>query len=305
MSQALDGFLRHATRTSGSPGAEVQPVEAAVGVAARFVEFPFKAPKPEGWVRFVCFSDTHGKHSAIIDEHKPPADVLLHAGDFTNSGEPCQVESFAKWLGEYPAAHKVVIAGNHDVTFHPEYYATHHGRFHRKGAFDPQETRQLLIGSGTCTYLEDSETEVLGYRIYGSPWQPAFCDWAFNLPLGEPLRKVWERIPEEVDILITHGPPQGIGDKCSHGAHVGCPDLLQAIRDRRCAISLAGHIHEAHGVEMDEALGIAYINASTCTLSYRPQQLPIVFDLPPAEELHARRAGGRVAEPPQEPQGDA
>ena len=66
-------------------------------------------PKPEGWTRFVCFSDTHGKHDQIPAEHRPAADVLLHAGDFTNTGEFEQIESFDRWLQQYPAEHCIVI----------------------------------------------------------------------------------------------------------------------------------------------------------------------------------------------------
>eukprot|EP00434_Breviolum_minutum_P008565 symbB.v1.2.007556.t1/scaffold432.1/size246310/6 len=80
--------------------------------------------KPEGWTRFVCFSDTHGMHHKIPPEHQPEADVLLHAGDFTNSGELSQVKSFAQWLKEYPVKEKVVIAGNHDLSFDEDYCKT-------------------------------------------------------------------------------------------------------------------------------------------------------------------------------------
>mmetsp|Transcript_4403 Transcript_4403/g.11997 ORF Transcript_4403/g.11997 Transcript_4403/m.11997 type:complete len:274 (+) Transcript_4403:64-885(+) len=248
----------------------------------RLVAFPFEEEKPEGWIRFACFSDTHGLHGDIPKDHCPSVDVLLHAGDFTNTGEVEQVRSFAEWLQNYPAAQKIVIAGNHDVTFETEYYERMWRRYHLT-QYNSQEARSALIDSGCCTYLEDELVEALGYRIFGSPWQPEFCGWAFNLPLGEECRRAWSRIPRDVDILMTHGPPHGVGDLCDHGARVGCPDLLEAIRSRAVSVSLAGHIHEDYGARQQG--GTLYINASTCTLRYRPTNPPIVFDLPPPREL--------------------
>merc|ERR1711972_1097869 len=126
-----------------------------------------------GWTRFVCFSDTHGLHDDIPANNRPAADVLLHAGDFSNTGELEQIESLNSWLDAYPASHKIVIAGNHDITFHESYYLERGAqRFHRKlglnGAieaapYDCQKAKSLLKSS---TYLEDSAVEVRGYRIY-------------------------------------------------------------------------------------------------------------------------------------------
>lgn len=251
----------------------------------RVVRDPSREQKPEGWTRFVCFSDTHGLHDCIPHANRPEADVLLHAGDFTNTGEVEQIESFSEWLKAYPAAHKVVVAGNHDITFHEEYYCTKGAlRFHRhkEWPYECGDARQALTG---CTYLEDAEVDLLGYKVYGSPWQPEFCEWAFNLPRGEPLQRRWAAIPDAVDILVTHGPPMGHNDKCRDG-RLGCEDLAAAIRERQVPVSVAGHIHEGYGCSSD---GVTlYINASTCTSGYRPTNAPVVFDAPPAAQL--RRA---------------
>lgn len=256
----------------------------------RIVLEPQSEPKPDGWTRFVCFSDTHGMHDSIKPAHMPPADVLLHAGDFTNTGELEQVESFAKWLEVYPARHKVVIAGNHDVTFHDQYYVQKGAaRFHSHSPYDCRKARPLLKES---IYLEDSAAEVCGYTIFGSPWQPEFCDWAFNLPAGEECRRKWSEIPGSVDILMTHGPPSGYGDQCSSGKHAGCEELRAAIEQRAISVNVSGHIHDAYGCAAD---GVTlYVNASTCTSGYRPTNRPIVFDLPPPAQL--RSATKRLAE---------
>lgn len=256
----------------------------------QIVPFPFTDPKPVGWTRFVLFSDTHGRHDNIPAEHRPAADVLLHMGDFTNTGELEQVQSFSSWLGSYPAAEKVVIAGNHDVTFQEDYYKTNFRRYHRWGAFDCEEVRAALTN---CTYLEDTSTTLAaGYEIYGSPWQPEFGGWAFNLNRGAECRKAWEKIPPRPDILMTHGPAKGIVDQCSNGFHAGCEELLTAVKQRTIPLHLSGHIHEAYGMESDGRT--LFVNASTCTLQYNPDHAPIVLDLAPVAELRAAAADAQV-----------
>jgi Icc-related predicted phosphoesterase len=263
---------------------EVMRIANAGGARVGNMQKPRKtlAAKPEGWTRFVCFSDTHGLHDQIPKAHCVSGDVLLHAGDFSNTGELHQVESLAKWLKAYPATHKIVIAGNHDVTFQPHFYEKAWQSFHSE-PYDCEDVRRALIESGCCTYLEDGIAEVMGYRIYGSPWQPAFCDWAFNLQRGGPCMAAWDKIPSDVDILMTHGPAFGMRDTNSSGAPCGCADLLRAIRARAVPVAVCGHIHEGYGVSADR--GTLFVNASTCTRSYKPSNPPIVFDLPPVAAL--------------------
>lgn len=244
----------------------------------QFVTDPIQ-PKPEGWTRFVCFSDTHGKHEEIPPSHIVPGDVLIHAGDFSNTGELEQIVSFSEWLKAYPCTHKIVIAGNHDITFHEKYYEVAWRRFHRREKYDCHQVRASLTD---CIYLEDSCAEVAGYKFYGSPWQPEFCDWAFNMQPDE-LQCTWAKIPDQIDILLTHGPAYGHGDRCVNGGRVGCKHLLQAIRQRRVPIQVCGHIHEGYGTTVDGQTVL--INASTCTFHYQPTNPPIVFDAPPAAQL--------------------
>jgi len=140
------------------------------------------------------------------------------------------------------------------------------------------EVRSMLTN---CKYLQDQELNVLGFRIYGSPWQPEFYSWAFNLNRGDEIRAKWKAIPEGIDILITHGPPLGHGDECVIGDRAGCYDLLQEIEMRiKPKVHVFGHIHEGYGVTTNDVT--MFINASTCNVRYNPHQLnpAIVFDLP-------------------------
>jgi len=273
------------------------PPEIVMESGVRRVRQPGVETKPKGWTRFVCFSNTHGKHNSIPKHHCPEADVLLHAGNFTNTGELEQVKDFNEWLEAYPAKYKVVIAGNHDITFHEEYYFDRGAeRFHKQAVPDQNSaTINFEVKPYDCSkargclkdniYLEDNAVEMCGYTIYGSPWQPEFCDWAFMLLRGQPMRVIWANVPECVDVLLTHTPPYGFGDRTEENARAGCEMLKAAIEQRPVSVNVCGHIHSGYGCSSDDIT--LYINASTCDSRYRPINPPIVFDLPPPEELRA------------------
>lgn len=205
-------------------------------------------------MRVVCLSDTHQRHGAV---RVPDGDLLLVAGDVTRRGHPDELAAFDDWLGALPHPAKVWVAGNHDFGLQD----------------DPDAPARIRH----ATYLCDAATTVGGLTIWGSPWQPVFFDWAFNLPRGAPLREKWALVPPGTAILVTHGPPRGILDRTQLGEHVGCDDLLDAVRAIRPRLHVFGHIHESAGRE--ERDGTVFVNASVCDLRYRPTNPPIVVDL--------------------------
>jgi predicted phosphodiesterase len=206
--------------------------------------------------RLVLLSDTHGHHSKL---DAPEGDVLVHAGDFCSTGKEEQARRFARWLAAQPHAHKVVIAGNHD----------------RCLELDMSLGAKLFEGA---TYLLDSGATLAGLTFYGSPWQPEFLNWSFNLPRGEPLRQVWAKIPAGIDVLITHGPPFGVLDRTFQGALVGCEELRTAVDRVQPRLHVFGHIHEAAGAQRES--GVLFVNAATCTLAYQPDNPILVVDVP-------------------------
>lgn len=210
--------------------------------------------------KFVCISDTHGLHRSMT-KPVPPGDFLIFAGDLTNVGELDQIEDFNSWLGELPHKYKIVIAGNHDKSFEN---------------FRKEEAKALLTN---CIYLEEQEAVLEGIKFYGSPIQPWFHDWAFNRYRGPDIRKHWDAIPDDVQVLITHGPVYGILDNLEFSKErVGCVDLLERVKQLpNLKLHVCGHIHYAHGKKKID--GITYVNASICTESYRPTQNPIVVKL--------------------------
>ena len=238
-------------------------------------DFAAERPQADGTVRFVCVSDTHSKHATVA---VPAGDVLVHAGDFTQTGRPGEVRAFCEWLAAQPHARKIVIAGNHDLTFDGASYPETHKRFGHSERLDDAACRAMLAAVPGVEYLCDSGTAVRGVTVYGSPWQPEFCGWAFNLPRGEGCRAKWRQIPTGTDVVVTHGPPLGHGDLCSSGLRAGCLDLLDELQGRvKPAFHVFGHIHEGAGATTDGTT--TYVNASTCTLRYKATNPPLVFDV--------------------------
>ena len=203
-------------------------------------------------------SDTHERHARLP---VPDGDVFVHAGDFTMVGDLRKVAAFGTWVRALPHRMKLVIAGNHDRTFEDRLDAA---------------LRALGDGCDGLTYLQDSGVTVDGVSFWGSPWQPWFYDWAFNLPRGPMIAAKWALIPPATDVLITHGPPMGTLDFV-HAEHVGCEDLRERVQTIRPKVHVFGHIHEGSGVIT--AQETTFVNASICDEDYQPTNPCRVADI--------------------------
>lgn len=214
-------------------------------------------------MKIVCLSDTHNCNEQI---EVPDGDILIHSGDATITGTVEEVKRFSAWFSSLPHKHKIFVAGNHDWLFERN-----------------NELARTSINS-EIIYLQDSFAEIDGLKIYGSPWQPRFFDWAFNLDRGYELAEKWKMIPMDTDILITHGPPNGILDlvpRRGWDENTGCEELRKRVEEvasfGRLKLHVFGHIHCGYGTHED--FGVKFINASTCDEQYKPTQPPIVADL--------------------------
>ena len=235
-------------------------------------------------MRIVCISDTHSLHGGMAHEI-PSGDVLIHAGDVSNRGGERDVTEFIYWFQNIKGFDdKIFISGNHDHCFERV------NQPHHKGDYDwlhnlmsPENLSQSDV-----TYLEDNfitiESDEFSrpIKFYGSPWQPWFYDWAFNLPrLGNELQEKWNMIPEDTDVLITHSPPNGYGDLVNNWrqpkTHVGCECLINRIGEINPLVNVFGHIHEGYGVELGNKT--LFVNASICNPGYSPINKPIIIDL--------------------------
>jgi len=218
-------------------------------------------------MKLVCISDMHSK----LDFKVPEADLLLIAGDLcpayhdAATSMKMQVDwldsHFRYWLLEQPVEECVACAGNHDWIWekHPHKVPQLNTNFH---------------------YLEDSEIEILGLKIYGTPVQLPFNNWAFNRSEGA-IQKYWDNIPEGLDILLLHSPPYGIMDKTYNSnfesKNIGSRSLKKRIDEVKPKIVVFGHNHGEHGkIEQD---GIIYINASLLDERYNMSREPIILEI--------------------------
>ncbi len=223
-------------------------------------------------MRIVCISDTHSQH-AKIPGGLPEGELLIHAGDFCGANNKVSVGTFLEWFGAQAHPHKILVAGNHDGPFERE----------------PDWCRAAI--AEICPevhYLQDEGCTIEGLQVWGSPWQPEFGDWHFNLPRGDALAEKWAAIPASTDLLVTHGPPMGILDACppfdrrfeappEDWIHVGCEALRSALARVRPRVHVFGHIHESHG--RHEEGGTIYVNASIMDGLFSPENAAQVVEL--------------------------
>jgi Icc-related predicted phosphoesterase len=211
----------------------------------------------------VCTSDLH-EH--LIDI--PECDLLLIAGDVSfafkgdlDAKQAFLAGSFKRWLERVPADEVVLIAGNHDQSI---------------------EAWGLPDGL-RCRYLEDQGVDLFGLKLWGTPWQPWFYDWAFNAPLqrGEDfLAQKFNLIPADTDIVIGHGPPHGYGDRTARpggDAHVGSTAMTEALDRVQPRLMICGHIHPGYGRYRRGDTEI--INASLVDNDYRPVNPVVTIEL--------------------------
>lgn len=210
-------------------------------------------------IRIICLSDTHNRHEQI---NVPDGDILIHAGDATNRGTIDEIVLFDEWFSNLPHPHKIFVAGNHDWLF------------------ETNNIRARKLLDSSIYYLQDSTVEIENLKIYGSPWQPRFYDWAFNLNRGAELAEKWKLIPDETDVLITHGPPNGILDEVQRRYFVentGCEELRKRVETIRPRLHVFGHIHCGYGTM--ETFGTKFVNAANCDEFYQPTNAPVIVDL--------------------------
>lgn len=233
-------------------------------------------PSKSTKTRFCLVSDTHNQDPKSSDatgytyrQPLPSADVLLHAGDLTMVGGFKEYQKVLNWIKAADAELKIVIAGNHDLDLHEDYYVKHSGETEIVSRGEVKENKELWTGAEAkeagIFYLEEGlKTFTLKsgatFTIYTSPWQPEFYDWAFNYPRDEDRFNppATSSDPEPcnpipswpmVDIILTHGPPYGILDKTARGDDAGCEFLRNAVRRARPRLHCFGHIHEGWGAQ--------------------------------------------------------
>ncbi len=207
--------------------------------------------------KFCCISDLHG----YLPNNLPDCDAILIAGDICCHGSVAtQLQwldyQFRNWL-LYINKPVIACCGNHDWVFYQQ----------------PEQIKNLNL---PWVYLQDSYTIFNRLKIYGTPWQLKFMNWAFNLSENQLIGK-WNLIPDDIDILICHGPPRYYGDRTVDGDIVGSESLTWRIQQIQPMAVICGHIHEGYGQYQIGPTKI--INASINDENYKPINSPIIITI--------------------------
>lgn len=208
-------------------------------------------------MKIVIISDVHGKWKKLVI---PECDVLVSAGDYSFTGEKHMVEDFHKWMSAQPARHVVSVQGNHEKWVEK----------------NEQEARDLVFKvAPRVRFVVEESFEIEGVKFHGSAITPWFYNWAWNVRRGPPIKAHWDKIPDNTQVLITHGPPDGIldivyfPDGVTPKERVGCMDLMDRILQLKdLKVHGFGHIHGSAGEHTFN--GVKFINASICDEQYMP-----------------------------------
>lgn len=205
-------------------------------------------------------SDLHGY---LPDPPPWPCDLVIIAGDIMpdkrpieRQGDWCQT-TLLPWIEEMTSVTKAPLYltwGNHDFA-----------------------AIRLLIPSDLTAYaVVDRGFNILGSRFYFTPWVPNLGRWAYSFD-GDVPDRYREAIPDDTQILVTHGPPHGFGDATnnhtSNWEHVGSPSLLERCQAIRVPIVICGHIHEGRGTYETPWQGAIY-NVAALDRNYKPRERP-------------------------------
>ena len=208
-------------------------------------------------------SDTHSQYNKITI---PKCDLFIHCGDFDvyhynyKSSQAVELKSLISWLKKIDAKYKIVIAGNHDR------YISTHGKVAR-----------AFFEEAGVIYLENETVIIEGKTIFGSPYTPVFGNWSFMKKRGKEMTEVWDKMPDDVDILITHGPPFHILDKTIDCQMAGCVDLAKRINEVKPKYHFFGHIHEGYGNTIYN--NTHYYNCSVLDENYKLVHPPTMIDI--------------------------
>jgi len=225
-------------------------------------------------IRIWHLSDTHGYHSKIVIPED--IDLVIHSGDAGNYRDPYindpEIRDFANWYAALPIMYKIYVAGNHDSAVENLLW-----------------TKEIFDKLG-INYLFNDSIDIMGLQIWGSPHTPQFGNWSFMKNRSK-IGKVWNSIPEDTDIVVTHGPAKGILDTTinrDHSIeHVGDSALNKRILKLKPRLFCFGHIHDVDyihnaGVFKKAGFDTIYSNGACMTdakFKYGPSSNGNVFEV--------------------------
>lgn len=216
-------------------------------------------------MRLVFISDTHNQFS---DVELPDGDILIHCGDALSYGNEREMQQFCDDSARLHGRYRLILytPGNHDrcVELNPNYW-------------------ERRLRTYDVTMLLHRTFEFEGTVFFGSPYTPEFYDWSFMYPRGEG-EHYWRQIPDETDVVFTHGMPFGILDETGRlldngdDDRAGCPALRRRLDELKPKVFAGGHLHLQGGQQVNID-GTTFINAAICDDGYRPTRSPMVVDI--------------------------
>jgi len=221
-------------------------------------------------IKIGCISDTHCQLDSV---DIPDCDILVHAGDALSRGTYSEWTRFLDRYSILPHKHKIYVPGNHD----------------RITEQDEDLIKKECAEAGVI-YLNNTGITLDGIKFWGSEITPRFHNWAWNRDSGisgtsysrfeedyDPIEPYWDMIPDDIDVLITHGPPNGILDLSVYSGDLcGCNYLLKKVEEIKPKYHIFGHIHQWHGMKVGTT---TFINASICNEQYAPINKPIIVEI--------------------------
>ena len=231
-------------------------------------------------LRVVCISDTHVRWNSLEKLQLPDGDVLVHCGDFTNSGTKQEWKSMVRFMNEAASRfrHRVFICGNHDYV--------------EKGQ-TPEKIQQMF--GDAATYLQDSAVAIDGVKFYGTPCTNINMAFHANEDQQE---VVFSAIPEDTDVLLTHQPPFNCLDLawvrnsdnrrchwCSQVheryQHWGSKALRRRVAMVNPSVHVFGHVHDEKGVAQLPISSLKPVKPSVATDSATTLFVNAAMDLAP------------------------
>jgi len=220
-------------------------------------------------MKIVAISDTHAKWK---DLKIPECDVLVSAGDYSFKGERHLVKNFHEWgqkqIRDGKCKHFISVQGNHETWVEKNF----------------QEAKELAQSvCPTVHFIDEGLVEIDGVKFWCSAIQPWFYNWAWNRHRGAEIKRHWDLIPDGIDVLVTHGPPMYVldqlvrADGTPSGQHVGCQDLMEAVKRIKPSVHIFGHIHCGYGEAHID--GTSFYNAAICDEMYMPTNAPHLIEL--------------------------
>ena len=210
-------------------------------------------------MKIICTGCTHGSLPVI-----PSCDLFLLSGDICpvyNHSVEFQVDwlnkTFLPWWKDIPCYAAYFIPGNHDFVFQSKQYQN----------VSDELKEECLI---------DEEGEYDGLLIYGTPWVPYLPGWAYCINDIAAMQR-YERIPPGINLILSHSPPFGYGDRVTTGEHVGSKPLLKSIDKIKPEYIVNSHIHEDFGQYQYNDTTI--YNVSYLNEQYIPTNNPVEINI--------------------------